>query len=98
MSEIRLKHRTKLPVNEIKKRTDGFVKEIFERFRIENAHTKWEENTLSFSFKTKGMRITGELVIENQLIKVRADLPLRACLFQNKIINGFNKTAQELFP
>lgn len=98
MPEIRLKHQTKLSADKIREKTDEFMKEIFERFRIENAHTKWEENTLSFSFKAKGMRITGELIIDNQSIKVRADLPFRASLFQNKIINGFNKTAQQLFP
>lgn len=98
MSEIRMKHQTKLSAGEIKGKINKFTEEVFERFKVQNVRTRWEENVLYFSFKTKGMRITGELVIENRMIKVRADLPLRACLFQNKIINGFNKTAQQLFP
>lgn len=98
MSEIRLKHQTKLSAGEIKGKVNTFTEEIFERFKVYNVRTKWEENIMHFSFKTKGMHVTGELIIENRMIRVRADLPLRACLFQNKIINGFNKTAQQLFP
>jgi len=100
MTEIRMQHKTRLSADEIKKKMNGFIEKTLGEFnaKISDTEKQWEKNTLSFSFKTKGMRVSGKVFIEDRLITVEVTIPRVACIFKNKIVNRFNKEAKTLFP
>lgn len=76
------------------------IEEAFSQFnvKISNTRSQWEGNNLFFSFKAKGMRILGKVIVENQLITVEAKIPVALGIFRDRIINEINRKAKELFP
>ena len=100
MVKIYLEHETSLSIKEIKEKANDLIEESLEKFRkhISNLQKDWEGNTLVFSFKAKGFLILGRVIIEDNLIKVEAKIPLAALPFKKKIKRKFHEKARELFP
>jgi hypothetical protein len=67
-------------------------REFFEKQtqdRVED-WSKWDANdSYSFSFKTFGFKISGEMTILEDAVKVDGDLPIAAMMFKGKVEEGF---------
>jgi hypothetical protein len=61
--------------------------EVYAQFgsSIENLEQNWDDHTLSFAFRVKGMGVRGTLTVEESQVAVRADLPLPAVFFKSII-------------
>ncbi len=47
----------------------------------------WDENTLSFGFKARGMTIDGTMVVEDDEVHLSAEVPFGVVLFKRRIEN-----------
>lgn len=69
-------------------RLRGFSSTIRETYRTEVTEVleRWtEDGRLEFSFKTSGMRISGNAIVEATTIRVEGTLPLAASFFRGAI-------------
>jgi hypothetical protein len=100
MPQIELEHRTSLSAPEIKEKAGKLIQGALEEFKdkISDAQQEWRGNTLFFSFRAMGFSVSGEAVVQNNLITVRAKLPFAATMFKGKIRDKFSEKARELFP
>ena len=100
MPKIELQHRTNLSTSEIKEKAEKLIQNALNEFRdkISDIHQEWRGNTLFFSFKAMGFSISGEAIASDNLITVKAKLPLAAGMFKGKIRDKFSEKARELFP
>ena len=53
--------------------------------QVNNLQEKWTDHTFSFGFKAMGMGVTGSVRVEEDRVKLHADLPLAAMLFKKSI-------------
>ncbi|MEO2048494.1 MAG: polyhydroxyalkanoic acid system family protein [Pirellulales bacterium] len=63
--------------------TDG-LKSKFQG-QMSDFSESWNDNCLSFGFKTFGIRIAGEIAINDTDLDVCCELPLTAMMFKGKI-------------
>jgi len=69
-------------------RLRGFSSSIRETYRAEvtEVSERWtEDGRLEFSFKTNGLRISGNAIVEATAIRVEGSLPLAAAFFRGAI-------------
>lgn len=87
-----------MPANETKAMIDPFVKETLEEFDVEisDVRKEWEKNTLSFSFKKKGVHIEGKITARDYSVLAEIKMPKMFCTVRNKIVNKLNKQARKL--
>lgn len=52
---------------------------------VNNLWENWTDHTFSFGFKAMGMGITGTVQVEDDSVKLNANLPLAAMLFKSSI-------------
>lgn len=72
---------------EVTARLKGLLEHAKERNqdKVQDLVEDWNDNTLTFSFKTFGFDIGGTLVVEPQAVRVESKLPFAAMLFKGKI-------------
>ncbi|MCX6764898.1 MAG: polyhydroxyalkanoic acid system family protein [Candidatus Nealsonbacteria bacterium] len=100
MSKIYLRHETSLLSAKIKEKADNLIEEALGKYKdqVSGLRKEWKGNTLVFLFKVKGFFVSGEVIIEDNLIIVEAKIPLVAAPFKRKIEAKFYEKARELFP
>jgi hypothetical protein len=61
--------------------------EVYARFgsRVEDLQQSWDNHTLSFAFRVKGMDIRGTLRVEESAVHLSAELPLPAVFIKSVI-------------
>lgn len=52
---------------------------------IKDLEQKWDASTLSFGFKTMGMKIAGSLAVSADAVAVHIDLPIAAMMIKGRI-------------
>lgn len=72
---------------EVAERLRGLLERALERNqdKIQNLVQEWNGNNLTFSFKTFGFDVGGNMQVEPQAVKVDAKLPFAAMMFKGKI-------------
>lgn len=68
-------------------RLKGFMEQVADRYRdqVSQVDGQWNDNQLRFSLTTYGFHIKGEVTVEEDLVRLRGDLPLVAMAFRAKI-------------
>ncbi|MBW2991347.1 polyhydroxyalkanoic acid system family protein [Candidatus Woesearchaeota archaeon] len=100
MPTIELEHRTQLSASEIMEKAETLIPDALKEYgdQISDPYQEWKGNTLVFSFKAMGFFVSGEATASNNLIKIKAKLPLVAGMFKGKIRDKFHEEAKKLFP
>ncbi len=100
MAHIELTHKTILSAGEMKQKAEELIREAQKEYKdaISDVRQEWKDNTLLFSFKAKGLIISGETILQDHLLIIKAKLPLAAMFFRRKIEDLFREKADELFP
>lgn len=68
-------------------RLKSFSEKVKEHYAdmVKDVEQQWEGDTLHFGFKTMGVGIKGDLVVNENDVRVRGDLPFTAMMFKGKI-------------
>jgi len=64
--------------------------------QVSDLEQTWSGNTLSFSFKTFGIKIGGDITAADQKLLVDIDLPFSAMMFKGKIESEIKKQLERL--
>lgn len=65
----------------------GFLDQVKERYpkEISDIEGSWDQNVLTYTFTTFGIKIDGTLTVEEQVVKMDGNLPFAAMMFKGKI-------------
>jgi putative polyhydroxyalkanoate system protein len=87
MPRITLEAAHKLGQDEALKRLKSKFEAARSKFgpEVNNLNEQWTDHTLNFSFHALGMGVKGMVKVEDQFVKLHADLPFAAKLIQGKI-------------
>ena len=68
-------------------RVKGFAEKLNERYQdqAKDLEHAWEDDTLSFSFRTMGMNFKGAIAVAEDAVNIDGDLPFAAMMFKGKI-------------
>ena len=53
--------------------------------QVSDLHEQWNDHTLSFGFKTMGMKVAGEVAVHEDRVTLDTKLPLAAAMFKGMI-------------
>jgi len=73
----------------------SFVRTNFQS-RLSDVTEEWNDDTLKFGFKAMGMRVAGNVTVEDARVKVDADLPMAAIMFKGIIEQRVRKELDRL--
>jgi len=62
----------------------SFVKGNYQS-HLSDVTEQWNDHTLTFGFKAMGMKVSGDVVVEEDRVKVDASLPIAAVMFKGTI-------------
>lgn len=76
-----------LTKDEAHERLKGFSEKVREHYTdlVKDVHQEWEGETLHFGFKTLGVRIDGDLTVNDDAVRIKGELPFTAMMFKGKI-------------
>ncbi len=68
-------------------RLKGFMDKVRNRYKdqVSDLSESWEENVLTFAFKSYGFKISGTLTVEDAAARLDGKLPFAAVAFKGKI-------------
>jgi len=78
-------------------RLKGFVDAIRERYKdqVSAVQGEWKDpHTLEFGLTTFGITISGQLNIQEELVRVTGQIPIAALMFKGKIVSGIEEGLQ----
>jgi len=83
---------------EIMNRLKEFLPGLSQKFQgqIKDIEQSWDENVLSFSFRTMGTTIKGELTVTDDNVTVEQNLPIAAMMFKGRIEESIRSELQKL--
>ena len=61
-----------------------FVQSNFQG-RLTDVTEEWNDSTLTFGFKAMGMKVAGNVVVDESRVKVDARLPMAAIMFKGTV-------------
>jgi len=64
--------------------------------QVSNLEQTWNDHTLTFSFKTFGIKIGGDITAADQKLLVDIDLPFSAMMFKGKIESEMKKQLEQM--
>jgi hypothetical protein len=73
----------------------SFVKGNFQS-HLSDVTEEWNDHALKFGFKAMGMKIAGDVVVEESRVKVDASLPMAAIMFKGTIEDRVRKELERL--
>lgn len=81
-----------------KDRLQRFVESLESKFQdnVSDLQQSWEGDRLDFGFKTYGIKIAGNINVEDSRIAVDIDLPISAMMFKGKIESEIRKQLERL--
>lgn len=79
-------------------RLQAFSEKVKEKFgdQIKDLRQEWNDNQMSFGFRTFGFDITGEMTVEDEAVTVRGELPFAAAMFKGKIVGTIEEQLQKI--
>lgn len=75
-------------------RLKGFLERLKEKHQdqVGDLQEEWSDDSLKFSFKTFGFKISGVGTVADSEVKMDIDLPFAAMMFKGKIENEIRET------
>lgn len=69
------------------RKLNGFVDLLRSRYQdqLSGLEESWDNNVLSFGFKTYGIQVTGKITVNDHSVDLDGDLPFSAIMFKGKI-------------
>ncbi len=64
--------------------------------QVNDLQNEWNDQTLSFGFKTMGMSVAGTVAVEDGVVKLSAKLPMAAMMFKGMIEERIRSELGEL--
>ncbi len=95
MPKINLEIPHTLSADEARKRLEKFT-ESLPQDQVSDLEQSWNGNTLTFGFKTFGIKIDGDLTAVDEKLLVNVELPFAAMMFKGKIESGIKKQLERL--
>ncbi len=95
MPKINLEIPHKLSAEEAREKLERFTQSL-PQDQVSDLEQSWNGNTLSFGFKTFGIKIKGDLTAADQKLLVDVDLPFAAAMFKGKIESEIQKQLERL--
>ena len=95
MPKINLEIPHTLSAEEARSRLEKFT-EGLPKDQVSDLEQSWNENTLTFSFKTFNIQISGDLTAEHEKMLVNLELPLAAMVFKGKIESEMRKQLERM--
>ncbi|MEO0530526.1 MAG: polyhydroxyalkanoic acid system family protein [Planctomycetota bacterium] len=79
-------------------RLQGFSDKLRERHadKIKDIEQQWDGDRMTFGFKTMGLRIEGEMLVEEDAVRVSGDLPFAAAMFKGQLTGAMEDQLQKL--
>jgi putative polyhydroxyalkanoate system protein len=76
-----------------RERLDHFLERIGEKYKgqISDLNGAWNDDVLSFSFSTFGIKITGTMTVDEDKVQLNGELPFSAMIFKGKIASGIQE-------
>jgi len=93
--KINLEIPHKLSAEDCRAKLERFTQSL-PQDQVSDLEQSWNENTLSFGFKTFGIKIAGDLTAADQKLLVDVELPFSAMLFKGKIESEIQKQLERL--
>jgi len=93
--KINLEIPHKLSAAEAREKLERFTQSL-PQDQVSDLEQSWNDNTLSFGFKTFGIKIQGDLTAEDEKLLVDVELPFSAMLFKGKIESEIQKQLERL--
>ena len=80
-----------------KVRLESFLDAVTEKYKdqISEIDGSWNENVLSFAFTTFGIKINGQITVEEDKVTVDGELPFAAMMFKGKISSGIQEALEK---
>ena len=77
-------------------RLQGILAKMKERYQdqISDLTETWNDNVLTYEFKTYGFGIKGTMAVEDQAVKIDGELPFAAMMFKGKIEQELKTTIE----
>ena len=87
-----------LSADDAKEKLQKFVEAIQEKFKdqVSDLEQSWQDNDLSFGFKTFGIKIAGKINVSDDKLSVDGDLPISAMMFKGKIESEIRNQLEKL--
>jgi len=93
--KINLEIPHQLSAEEARSRLERFT-ETLPQDQVSDLEQSWNGNTLTFGFKTFGIKIDGDLTAVDEKLLVNVELPFAAMMFKGKIESGIKKQLERL--
>lgn len=79
-------------------RLKGYLQKVEEHYggQVSNLQQTWTDNQLDFAFSTYGIKVDGNMVVDDEKVNVTCNLPLAAMMFKGKIESGLKEQLVKL--
>lgn len=95
MPKINLEIPHTLSAEDAKSRLERFI-ESMPQDQVKDVEQTWNENTLTFGFKTMGIKIAGDITAAENKMVVALEIPFAAMMFKGKIESEIKKQLERL--
>ena len=87
-----------LSLADARDRLDRFIEGLEAKFAesAKDIERSWEGDSLVYSFKTYGIKISGRMDVADDTVTVNGDLPITAMMFKGKIESEIKKNLERL--
>ena len=83
---------------EARSRMEHFAERLEQKFQnqVSDLHQSWEDDTLTFRFKSFGILLQGGIHVDENELRVDGDLPFAAVMFRGKIESSIREELERL--
>lgn len=76
-----------LTKDEVKSRLERFTEALRTKYKdqVSDLDQNWSGDTMSFGFKTMGVKLSGDMTVHDDRLVVDGELPFAAMMFKGKI-------------
>ena len=74
-----------LSTEDAKQRLQRFIEFSQSNKQVSEFNHQWDNDALSFDFKTFGIKILGNIAVESEKLDVECEIPFSAMMFKGKI-------------
>ena len=87
-----------LSTEEAKGRLERFIESLQSKFKdqVGDLEQSWTDDTLQFGFKTFGIKVAGNIAVQDDALAIEGDLPISAMMFKGKIESEMREQLERL--
>ncbi len=84
--------------DEAQRRLASFLDTVREKYedQISDISGQWEGHLLDFALTTFGIKVSGKIAVEEDVVRMDGELPFAAMMFKGKIVSGFQDALQKV--